>query len=336
MGDTTSEDRAPRICIVGAGAIGGFIGARLAAAGAGTSALARGATLRALRTHGWRLESAGGSLTAPVRVSDDPAELGEQDVVVIAVKTVALASAVGALAPLLGPDTAVVTAMNGLPWWFFDGFGGPYEGLRLNSVDPGGTIAAAVPIERVIGCVVHVACSVPEPGVVRHGAGDRFILGEPSGRPSDRVRSLAAWFGRAGLTATVPESIRQAIWYKLWGNMTMNPVSVLTGATSDLILDDELVNAFCRSVMTEAAAIGTRIGCPIEQSPQDRNAVTRRLGTMKTSMLQDAEAGKPLELDVLLTATREIGATVGEPTPYIDALLGLTRLNARVRGLYPW
>jgi 2-dehydropantoate 2-reductase len=324
-----------RICVVGAGAIGGFIGSRLAAAGYATCALARGATLGALRGHGWRLESAEGSLTAPVHASDDPAELGEQDVVVLAVKAPALASVVGGIGPLLGPDTVVVTAMNGVPWWFFDGFGGEYEGMRLRAVDPDGVIAAAVPADRVIGCVVHVTCSVPEPGLVRHGAGQGFIFGEPGGEASDRVRALAGCFARAGFTATVSTSIRQDIWYKLWGNMTMNPVSVLTGATTDRILDDELVNAFCQSVMTEAAAIGARIGCPIEQSPRDRNAVTRKLGVMKTSMLRDAEAGRPLELDAPLTVAREIGHAVGEPTPHIDILLGLTRLHARTRGLYP-
>jgi 2-dehydropantoate 2-reductase len=325
-----------RLCVVGAGAIGGYVGTRLAAAGCTTSALARGGTLAALRRHGWRLRTAEGEITAPVRASDDPAELGPQDVVLIAVKAPALSAVAARLAPLLGPDTVVVTAMNGVPWWFFDGFGGEHEGLRLTSADPDGVVAKAVPTRRVIGCVVHAACSVPEPGVVRHGAGRSFILGEPDGTVSDRLTGLADLFGSAGLDPTVSTAIRTDIWYKLWGNMTMNPVSVLTGATTDLMLDDDLVDGFCRSVMTEAAAIGTRIGCPIEQSPADRNAITRRLGAMRTSMLQDAEAGKSLEIDAILSSVREIGQAIGEPTPQIDALLGLTRLNARVRGLYPW
>jgi 2-dehydropantoate 2-reductase len=325
-----------RVCVVGAGAIGGYLGASLAAAGCVTSAVARNATLSALREHGWRLRTAEGLVTAPVRASDDPAELGPQDVVVISVKAPALPDVAARLAPLLGPETVVVAAMNGVPWWFFDGSGGAYAGLRPASADPGGAMAAAVETERVIGCVVHAACSVPEPGVVQHGAGRGFILGEPDGTVSDRVSALAGLLRSAGLEPTVSTAIRADVWYKLWGNMTMNPVSVLTGATSDLILDDPLVNGFCQAVMTEAARIGAKIGCPVEQSPADRNAITRGLGAMRTSMLQDAEAGKPLELDALLTAVREIAQAVGEPAPMVDALLGLTRLNARVRDLYPW
>jgi 2-dehydropantoate 2-reductase len=324
------------ICVVGAGAVGGYIGARLAAAGHATTALARGATLRALRTHGWRLRTAEDLVTAPVQATDDPAELGPQDVIVIAVKGPALRSVAGVIGPLLGQDTVVVPAMNGVPWWFFDGFGGPCDGLRLASVDPDGAIAAALPTRHIIGCVVHVAASVTEPGLALHKAGRELIVGEPDGRVSGRLTALAALFRSAGLDVTISACVHRDIWYKLWGNMTMNPVSVLTGATSDLILDDELVNAFCRGVMTEAAAIGAKIGCPIEESPRDRNAVTRRLGAMKTSMLQDAEAGRPLELDTLLTAVREIGEAVGTRTPLTDALLGLTRLNARVHGRYPW
>jgi 2-dehydropantoate 2-reductase len=324
------------VCVVGAGAVGGFLGARLAAAGYATSAVARGATLRALRTHGWRLQSADGLLTAPVRATAEPAELGPQDVVLLSVKGPALRSVAGLVAPLLGPETVVVTAMNGLPWWYFDGFGGPCDGLRLPSVDPDGAIAAALPTRQVVGCVIHVSCSLAEPGHTLHKAGQGFIVGEPDGRLSDRVAMLAGILRSAGFDATVSASIRRDIWYKLWGNMTMNPVSVLTGATSDQILDDDLLNVFCQRVMREAAAIGAKIGCPIEESPGDRNAVTRKLGAMRTSMLQDAAAGRPLEIDTLLTAVREVGQAVGERTPFIDALLGLTRLNARVRGLYPW
>ncbi|MBC6460932.1 2-dehydropantoate 2-reductase [Actinomadura sp. HBU206391] len=325
-----------RVCVVGAGAIGGYLGANLAVAGCATSAVARNATLSALREHGWRLRTAEGLITAPVRATDEPAELGPQDVVVIAVKAPALPDVAARIAPLLGPETIVVAAMNGVPWWFFDGIGGPWDGLRPASADPGGAMAAAVETERVIGCVVHTACSVSEPGVVQHGAGRRFILGEPDGSVTERVSAFADLLGAAGLEPTVSTSIRADVWYKLWGNMTMNPVSVLTGATSDLILDDPLVNGFCQAVMAEAARIGAKIGCPIEQSPAERNAVTRGLGAMRTSMLQDAEAGKPLEIDALLTVAREIGQAVGEPTPMVDALLGLTRLNARVRGLYAW
>jgi 2-dehydropantoate 2-reductase len=221
-----------------------------------------------------------------------------------------------------------------VPWWFFDGAGGEFEGLRLRAVDPGGTIAAAIPTARVLGCVVHLSASVEEPGLARHHAGDGLILGEPAGGTTARLRTLAAVVGEAGFTVTVSPRIQQDIWYKLWGNMTMNPISALTGATADRILDDALVNGFARAVMAEAAVIGDRIGCPIAQSAADRNQVTRRLGAFKTSMLQDAEAGRPLELDAMVTVVREIAEATGTPTPYMDALLGLTRLNARQRGLY--
>jgi 2-dehydropantoate 2-reductase len=325
-----------KVCVIGAGAIGGFIGASLAASGCTTSAIARGPTLDALRSQGWRLQLRDELVAAPVHAVEDTAGLGHQDLVVIAVKAPALADVAPAVTPLLGPRTMVLTAMNGVPWWFLDGFGGPAAGSQLLSVDPDGSIAAAIPTAHVIGCVVHATCSVPEPGLVRHGAGRGLIVGEPAGGESERLRGLADLLCAAGFDTTVSPRIQTDIWYKLWGNMTMNPVSVLTGATCDLILDDPLVNQFCLAVMSEAAEIGTRIGCPIGQSGTERNAITRRLGSFKTSMLRDAEAGKPLELDGLVSAVAEIGHRTGTPTPFIDALLGLTRLNARVRGLYPW
>ena len=229
----------------------------------------------------------------------------------------------------------VLTAMNGVPWWFFDGFGGRHAGLRLESVDPDGSIAARIPLRHVVGGVVHGSYAVVEPGVVRHIAGNGLIIGEPDGAITDRVRAVGTAFTEAGLDVTVTESIQSLIWYKLWGNMTMNPISALTGATSDRILDDPLVDRFCLDVMAEAARIGAAIGCPIEQSGEDRNALTRRLGAFKTSMLRDVEAGRPLELDALVAVVREIGEVVGEPTPAIDTLLGLARLHARVHGLYP-
>ncbi|BCB91377.1 2-dehydropantoate 2-reductase [Phytohabitans suffuscus] len=324
-----------RVCVVGAGAVGGLVGARLAAGGHSTTALARGRTLDALRAHGWRLRTADGVVGGPVEASDDPAALGPQDVVLLTVKAHALPALAPTLGPLIGPRTVVVPAVNGVPWWFFDGLGGDFDGLRLRAVDPDGAVAAAVPTARVVGCVVHLAASVEEPGLARHHAGDGLILGEPAGgAPGPRVAALAEALGRAGFTVTVSPRIQQDIWYKLWGNMTMNPISALTGATADLILDDDLVNGFVRAVMGEAAAIGERIGCPIAQSAEDRNQVTRRLGAFRTSMLQDAEAGRPLELDAMVTVVREIAAATGTPTPHMDALVGLTRLAARLRGLY--
>ena len=315
-----------RVCVVGAGAIGTFLGARLARSGCRVSVLARGATLEALRRHGMRLEQAGALVTAKVIAADDPASLGRQDLVVLAVKGPSLAEVARQVPALLGPDTAVLTAMNGVPWWFFEGGAGEHAGLRLESIDPGGRIAALIPSRAVIGCVVHATCSVVEPGLCRHGFGNELIVGEPDGGTSARLAAAAGGLRAAGFDVTVSGHIQAEIWYKLWGNMTMNPISALTGATTDRLLDDPLVNRFCLSIMAEAAAIGERIGCPIKQSGEDRNAVTRKLGAFKTSMLQDALAGRPLEIDALLTAVTEIGARVGVPTPNADALLGLARV----------
>lgn len=327
-----------RVCIVGAGAIGGFIGTRLAAAGgARVSALARGATLRALREHGWRLRPGNGNevLRAPLAAADDDARaLGPQDLVVIAVKGPALPDVARAVGPLLGPDTVVLPAMNGVPWWFGDGVPA-LEGAPLASVDPGGVVAQALPASRVVGCVVHASTALAEPGLVLHRMGQGLIVGEPRGGRSERAERVAALLRGAGFDATHSDDVRRDVWYKLWGNLTMNPVSAITGASGDRILADPLVREFCSAAMREAAAIGALVGCPIEQSPEERHAVTAKLGAFRTSMLQDAEAGRPIELDAIVGAVREIGARVGVPTPSIDALFGLTRLFGRVRGLYP-
>lgn len=323
-----------RICIVGAGAVGGYLGAKLALAGESINVLARGATLEALHTEGLRLTEDGTTHAVPVQASNDATALGVQDVVIVAVKAPAMESVAQTIAPLIGPDTCVVVAMNGVPWWFFDR-AGPLEGQRLQSIDPHGRIAAAIPTKNVLGCVVHLTCSTSAPGHVRHGFGKRLILGEPTGGASQRLESISAVFERAGLQIERSEAIQRDIWFKLWGNMTMNPVSVLTGATCDRILDDPQVSAFCLAIMEEAKAVGARIGCPIAQSGEERSAVTRQLGAFKTSMLQDAEAGRgPLEIDALVASVREIGQHVGVPTPQIDALLGLVRLHAQTRGLY--
>ena len=323
-----------KVCIYGAGAIGGFIGARLGARGHTLSAVARGATLAALNAHGLRLRTGDGEMLAPVVAAADPAALGPQDLVVIAVKAPALPEVAARIGPLLRPDTMVLVAMNGVPWWFFSGMPGSFAGLRLATLDPDGALAAAIPERHVVGCVVHASCTAPEPGVVRQVMGQGLIVGEPAGGASARVRDLAQALSGAGFETRVSERIQQDIWYKLWGNMTMNPVSAFTGATVDRILDDPLANGFCQAVMREAKAVGAVIGCPIDQSVEDRNAVTRKLGAFKTSMLQDVEAGKPLEIDALLTVVREIAGRAAIPTPNLDALLGLTRVFARGRGLY--
>ena len=328
-----------KVAIVGAGAIGGWIGVHLARAGApqgvALGVLARGQTLQALRQQGLRLHQGGVLHSVPVTASDDAAVLGVQDLVVIAVKAPALAQVAQQVGPLIGPDTLVLTAMNGVPWWFLQGFGGPLQGRSLASVDPEGAIARAIAAPHIVGCVVHASCSVDAPGVVRHHFGDGLIVGEPSGQETPRVQALHALLQQAGFQATLSPQIQKDIWYKLWGNMTVNPVSALTGATSDRILDDELVRGFMSAVMLEARSIGERIGIPIAQAPEDRHAVTRKLGAFKTSMLQDVQAGKPLELDALVGAVRELGQMTGVDTPFTDALLGLARLQGRVLGLYP-
>jgi 2-dehydropantoate 2-reductase len=323
-----------KACIYGAGAIGGWIGVRLARAGAQVSVVARGATLDALQLHGLRLDERGDTVSAPVQSSSDPAELGVQDLVVIAVKAPAMAEVARAIGPLLGPNTIVLTAMNGVPWWFFEAFGGRFAGTRLKAVDPDGAIAAAIPGRHIIGCVVHASCSLHGPGHVRHHFGNRLIVGEPSGDKTQRVRDLVALLEKAGHEVVLSEQIQKDAWYKLWGNMTVNPISAFTGATTDRILDDDLVREFISRVMLEAREIGGRIGIPIEQVPEDRHQVTRKLGAFKTSMLQDVEAGKPVELDALVTVVRELGVLANVPTPYTDTLLGLARLHARVHGLY--
>jgi 2-dehydropantoate 2-reductase len=274
-------------------------------------------------------------LQAPLALAtDDAAELGPQDLVVIALKSPALPALAPSLVPLLGADTVVLPAMNGVPWWF--GSGIPALGSRpLESVDPGGHIGEHIPLRHVVGCVVHASASVSEPGVSAHRMGRGLIVGEPSGADSPRLRNLAALLAGAGFEVTRSERIRYDIWYKLWGNMTMNPVSALTGATSDRVQADDLVREFCSAAMREAALVGAHIGCDVRESPEERHAVTRKLGAFKTSMLQDVEASRAIELDALVGAVREIAVRVGVATPNIDALFGLTRLFARVRRLYP-
>jgi 2-dehydropantoate 2-reductase len=335
-----------KIAIVGAGAIGGYLGACLAATGEHeVSALARGATLDALSSHGWRVREAQANARAGVgagevwqaplaSASDRATELGPQEAVVIAVKSQALPALAPTLQPLIGPQTLIVPAMNGVPWWFCRQVPG-WEARTLESVDPGGGIAKALPVEQVLGCVVHMACSSPEPGLVFHRMGRGLIVGEAGGPASPRAQAFVAGLQRAGLDTTLSDNVRQDIWYKLWGNMTMNPVSALTGGTLEQMLQDPLVRQLCSDAMTEAAAVGRHIGCPIEQSPEDRHTLTQKLGAVKTSMLQDVEAGRSIELDAIVGAVREIAQVLALPTPRIDILLGLTRMMASNRGLYP-
>mgnify|MGYP000105383544 CR=1 FL=1 len=327
-----------KIGIVGLGAIGGlfagFLGGRLKPGGVQLCALARGHTLAAVQQHGLRFESAGKVSSVALRVADHAAALGVQDLVIVTVKGPALAAVAPAVQALCNDRTQVLVAMNGVPWWFFDGLPGPCAGLRLRSVDPDGGLPALLPTAQVLGCVVHASSVVPAPGSVVHVQGTGLVIGRPAGGIDANVQAVAAVLAHAGFAVTVSERIQRELWFKLWGNMTMNPISALTGSTGDRILDDPLVRAFCSAVMHEAQAVGAAFGIPIEQSPEDRHAVTRKLGAFTTSMLQDVQAGRPLEIDALVGAVREIAQHLCIATPNIDALLGLVRLMARERGLY--
>ncbi len=324
-----------KFCVFGLGAIGGFVAARLALAGHPVSALARGATLAAVRQQGLRLQTQAGEQTVSIEVSDSPARLAGAEVVVLAVKTTALPAVAQTIGPMLGPDTIVLSAMNGVPWWFFHGLGERWRDTRLIATDPDGALARAIPVAQVMGCVVHMAASCPQPGVVRHAFGERFILGEPGGAATARLAAVADALGKAGLQVETDPCIEQAVWLKLWGNMTMNPLSAVTGGTMDRILDDPLLYRFVCTAMSEAARVGEHFGLPITMTPDERNQVTRKLGAFKTSMLQDVEAQRPIELDALVSAVAEMAGLAGIAAPSIDALLGLARVFAQGRGLYP-
>ncbi|MFT5535138.1 MAG: 2-dehydropantoate 2-reductase, partial [Candidatus Paceibacteria bacterium] len=287
-----------KIAIYGAGAVGGLIAAKLAQHDKANqiNVIARGATLAAIRAHGLRIEDSTGIHHAMLEADDTPSRFGVQDIVIVAVKSTSLIDVATQIAPLLGPETIIVTAMNGVPWWFFEQPEKPFSGLRLQSLDPNGLLAKAMPANQLIGCVVHLSSSSPEPGLIRPAFGNRLLLGEViTGKPA-RLSALTSLLAAAGFDVEVSTDIRRDIWYKLWGNMTMNPISAITGATADKVLDDPLVREFCLKAMAEAATIGDRIGCHIEQSGEERMQLTRQLGAFKTSMLQDAEAGRALEI----------------------------------------
>ena len=317
-----------KIGIVGAGAIGGWIGAKLAAAGHQVSMLARGETLEAIRSRGLVLRHGDNESTCNVAASSDPRELGLQDLLVLAVKGHSLPSVAAAAAALIRPDSVVVPMMNGVPWWFLG------EDAPLRTVDPDGALSHAFPLAQVVGCVVHASSSSPQPGLIVLKAADRLILGEPTGADTPPVRALVELMRAADVPAVQTDRIRTDLWYKLWGNMSMNPISALTLANTDQILDDELVADFVQRIMEEARAVGARCGCVIEQTTAARMSVTRQLGAFRTSMLQDVEAGRSIELDALLGAPREIAARFGIATPNMDALYGMARLMGASRGVY--
>lgn len=327
-----------KICIYGIGAIGGLMAARLIQAGYSVSAVARGKTLEALQKNGLQYYAAGSDTAQsyPIQASSSPADLGVQDIVIIAVKTTGLQAIAKQIAPLIGPDTTILSAMNGIPWWFFHGLGHENGHLKLNSVDPDGIISKQIPPQQVVGCVTHLSATTPSPGSVRQIAGNHLIIGEPNGTQTPRLKQLCDILEKAGFEVENTPCIQKEIWFKLWGNMTMNPVSAVTGAKSDQILDDRYVRDFMSRIMQEAATIGARIGLPIDADPEQRHQVTYKLGSFKTSMLQDAEAGKPLELDALVSSVAEIAHQLEISIPWIESLLGISRLQAKTRELYQY
>ncbi len=322
-----------RICIFGAGAIGGFLGAELAASGTDVTLIARGEHLAAMRANGLTLIRDGETRTVHPACTDDTADAGEQDVVIVTLKAHTAPAAVEAMGPLLGPETAVVTAVNGIPWWYFHGIEGALADHRLESVDPGGRQWDAIGPERAIGCVLYPATEIAEPGVIRHVAGDRFTLGEPDGSRSERVTALAEALSKAGLKAPVRPRIRDEIWVKLWGNVSFNPISVLTGATLDQICADPDSRAVSRAVMLEAQAVGEALGIRFALDVEKRIAGAEAVGAHKTSMLQDFERGRALEIEPVVGAVAEMARLVDVATPTLDAVLSLTRARARAAGI---
>lgn len=318
-----------RTTVVGAGAIGGLLAAALARAGQRVSVLARGATLAAIRENGIRLRAHDGSVDAVrVAASDDAAALGVQDFVVLALKAQALPGLVASLQPLIAADTVVVSAMNGLPWWFLHGLAAPIDAEPLAAVDPDGRVSAVLPAARALGCVVHLSAANEAPGVVKRGRGNRLIVGPALVDCAAAAHRFASALSAGGFDVEAADDIRAEIWAKLWGNMNMNPLSALTGSTADRLLDDPLTNALALRMMEEADAIGQRLGLSTGMSAQERVAVTRELGAFKTSMLQDMEARRPLEVGPILGVFPELGRKLGLPTPFCDAVLGLLRQRA--------
>ena len=324
-----------KVCIFGAGAIGGYMGVKLAKAGADVSLVARGPHLAAMQEKGLTLiEEEGETTTAPVTASDDPAALGVQDYVIVTLKAHSVPPVVSKMAPLIGPNTTIVSGVNGVPWWYFHKLEGAHEGTRLDSVDPGNVQWNGFGPDRVLGCVVYPAAEVIEPGVIKHIEGNRFSLGEPDGSKSDRAQALSKILANAGLKAPVRPKLRDEIWVKLWGNLSFSPISALTHATLDVLCTDEGTRAVARNMMVEAQEIAERLGVKFPIDVDRRIAGGAAVGAHRTSMLQDLNQGRPMEIDALVASVQELGRVTGVPTPTIDTVLGLIRLRARTAGLY--
>jgi 2-dehydropantoate 2-reductase len=330
-----------KVCIYGAGAIGGYLGVQLAQVpGVEVSLIARGAHLAAMRENGLKLLIGGQERVAPsnftgVTATDNPADLGPQDYVIVALKAHQAWEAAEQMRPLLGSDTAVVTCQNGVPWWYFHGVEGSCAGRRLASVDPSDRQWNVIGPQRAIGCVVYPATEIVAPGVIKHIYGDKFALGEPDGSLSPRSRALGEALEAGGLKAPVLENIRDEIWLKLWGNLCFNPLSALTRATLDVVATEPGSRALAKAMMTEAETIARAHGADFRVDIERRINGAARVGAHRTSMLQDLERGRPLEIDALLTAVQEMGRMIGVATPYIDSVLALVQQLGRSQGLYP-
>ena len=323
-----------RICIYGAGAIGGWLGVQLSLAGEDVTMIARGPHLAAMQKNGIKLLIGDEERVAHPRCVEDPADAGVQDVVIVTVKAHSFPGIIEQMQSLMDDNTAVVTGVNGIPWWYFYKLAGPFENHTLESVDPDGAIWNAIGPERAIGCVVYPAAEIAKPGVIRHIEGDRFVLGEPDGEPSERTENLCVALKNAGFTSRVRNNIRDDIWVKLWGNLCFNPISALTLATLDRVAGEPGTEAVCRSMMLEAQAIGEKLGAKFRVNVDRRLAGGAAVGPHKTSMLQDLELGRPMEIDALVTVIQELGRLVAIPTPTIDVVLALIQQRASVAGTY--
>jgi len=323
-----------RICIFGAGAIGGYLGVKLARAGADVSLVARGAHLAAMQAKGLTLIEDSGTTNVAVTATDNPADLGVQDYVIVTLKAHSVPLVVDKMQPLIGPQTTIVSGVNGLPWWYFHQFGGDLEGTRLASVDPGDVQWNGFGPDRVLGCVVYPAAEVAQPGVIRHIEGNRFSLGEPDGSKSERAVNLSKVLGASGLKAPVRTRLRDEIWVKLWGNLSFNPISALTHATLDVLCTDPGTRNVARGMMREAQEIAEKIGVKFPIDIERRIDGGAAVGAHRTSMLQDLDANRPMEIDALIGSVQELGRITNTPTPTIDTVLALVQLRGRTAGLY--
>ncbi|MFC6489828.1 2-dehydropantoate 2-reductase [Nitratireductor sp. GCM10026969] len=324
-----------KICIYGAGAIGGYMAVMLKRGGADVSLIARGAHLKAIQENGLKLLLDGQEIVERMPATSDPRELGAQDYVVVALKAHQAWQVAEDMVPLLGPDTAVVTAQNGLPWWYFHGLGPEFADYRLQSVDPGNRQWNVIGPERVIGATVYPATTITEPGVIKHIYGNQFGLGEPDRSESARVKRLAEALEAGELSPRFYDDIRNDIWIKLWGNLCFNPISALTGATLDVVATDPGTRTLARNMMLEAQAIGEKFGATFRVDVERRINGAAKVGAHRTSMLQDVDKGRAIELDALLTSVQEMGRLGEIETPFIDSVLALAQQMGRVKGLYP-